>query len=184
MKKLKFALCNKAANSAETKNTPRYGPLPPSPGTGSGETQQYRSYPHLSLCSNPRRHAIIQQKILWRPETAREDSVHPSHRGFLQTPSEHHGIFMGENIMKYHSALIGLNIFPINQCCGSMPLTNGSGSGSCSGSCSGSYYPDAKEKLFFYGLLFEGTVPVYLHHFSKIKSHKELTKQGFLIIFA
>ncbi len=97
VKKSKFSLCNKAATREETKKTPRYGPLPPPPGTGSREAQQYRSCPHLSSCSNPRRHANIQQKIWWRLETSREDSVHPAHKGFLQTPSEHPGIFMGEN---------------------------------------------------------------------------------------
>jgi hypothetical protein len=63
VKKSKFSLCNKAATRAETKKTPQYGPLPPPPGTGSAETQQYSSCPHLSSCSNPRRHAIIQQEV-------------------------------------------------------------------------------------------------------------------------
>jgi hypothetical protein len=34
---------------------------------------------------------------------------------------------------------------------------------------------DANQKLFFCLLLFEGIL--YLHHFSKIKRHKEVTKQ-------
>jgi hypothetical protein len=61
-----------------------------------------------------------------------------------------------------------------------MPLTNGSGSGSCSGS----YYPDANEKLFFLRITYFLKVPIHLHHFSKIKSHKELThKTGFSYYF-
>jgi hypothetical protein len=37
---------------------------------------------------------------------------------------------------------------------------------------------DANKKLFFCLILFEGTFTVLtVHHFSKIKSHKEVTKQ-------
>ncbi len=49
--------------------------------------------------------------------------------------------------------------------------------------------PDASKKLIF-NTIFSANyflkLPVHLHHFSKIKSHKEPNRrnQGFLIIFA
>ncbi len=56
---------------------------------------------------------------------------------------------------------------------GSMPLTNGSGSGSC-------YFvldlQDVNKKLFFYFSTYY-FLKVHLHHFSNIKSPKEVTKQ-------
>jgi hypothetical protein len=53
-----------------------------------------------------------------------------------------------------------------------MPLTNGSGS---------SYFfldlQDANKKLFFLNFSAYYILKVHLHHFSKIQSHKEVTKQ-------
>jgi hypothetical protein len=51
---------------------------------------------------------------------------------------------------------------------GSVPLTNGSGCGSGSGSCS--FFPPSRCQKFFFAFSF---LMVHLHHFSKIKCHKE-----------
>jgi hypothetical protein len=57
---------------------------------------------------------------------------------------------------------------------GSVHLTNGSGSRSDSGSCYFHHQP-SRWQLFAYYQYF---LKLHLHHFSKIKSHKEVTKQN------
>ncbi len=67
--------------------------------------------------------------------------------------------------------------------CGSMPLTNGSGSGFGSGCRSGSFYFHHWPSRCQLKTNFFSSFPTYyflkvlLHHFSKIKSQKEVTKQ-------
>ncbi len=73
---------------------------------------------------------------------------------------------IGREVLRIHEIFVFIWI----RVRGSLPLTNGSGSGSC-------YFRQWPSKrlfsMFFCLLLFEGT----LHHFSKIKSHKEVTKR-------
>ena len=60
---------------------------------------------------------------------------------------------------------------------GSVPLTNGSGSGSDTGSCYFPQWPSRLQKKVFQSFFYVYFLKLHLHHFSKIKSHKEVTKQ-------
>jgi hypothetical protein len=64
---------------------------------------------------------------------------------------------------------------------GSVPLTNGYGCGSGSGSFSFRQWPSRcqqkKKKFLKFFMLTYSFLNIHLHHSSKIKSHKEITKQ-------
>ncbi len=88
------------------------------------------------------------------------------------------GVYLDQNaplrsVLRIHDILVWIRIR------GSMPLTYGSGSGCGSGSCSFRHWLSrCKQKLFFFKSFFAYYfLKVHSHHFSKIKSQLEVTKQ-------
>jgi hypothetical protein len=76
---------------------------------------------------------------------------------------------MQVSVLRIHDILVRIRIR------GSVLLTTGSGFGPRSDSGSGSIFvSDLGKMAIFLGYYF---LKLYLHHFSKIKSHKEVTKQ-------
>jgi hypothetical protein len=77
-------------------------------------------------------------------------------------------------VLRIHDFLVRIRIRL--QICGSVPLTHGSESGS--GSCFSSVTFKMATKINFSSKFSAYYfLKLHLHHFSKIKSHKEVTKQ-------
>ncbi len=76
-------------------------------------------------------------------------------------------------VLRIHDILVWIRI----RIRGSMPLTNGSGCGS--GSCTFHHWPSIRQQKTNFLKSFSAYyfLKVHLHHFSKIKSQKEVTKQ-------
>jgi hypothetical protein len=101
-------------------------------------------------------------------------------------------IFIRKNNLRYHLVLRIRDMMVRIRIRGSVPQTNGFGSdsGSSSGSCcfcqNRQTFKMAIKNIFFPpSFFYYYFLKIYLHHFSKIKSHEEVTKQsqGFFTIF-